>query len=188
MPDYHAPIQKYLDDELTPAENRQATAHLATCAPCRAELEQQQHLSAQLQLWTLPPGLSTLAVPLHLPAQTPTNQLPGLFAWLSGLFIILAYFMTRAIFLVADPLSWVTATLTTIGIGVMPQEAIPTLWQPAILQFLGDQLGNASDIALVFMVPTLLYALAIGAMTILYFTWISLNWGNLSNTLNRSRA
>lgn len=165
--------QRYLDGELSPAQEKAFEQHLLTCEQCRQTVQEQRQISAALQRWTLAPVLTCLSRPIALPPLSPATSLPGLGYWLSGGLILLLYFMLKIVFNLYQPLN-----LLLTGLGLTPgatMEIFPA-WSLWLAQSLLLQSGHLGTIVWQIFLPILLYSLTMGAILSLYAGWMNLSW------------
>lgn len=166
-------LQRYLDGELLPAQQKAFEQHLLTCEQCRQAAHEHRQLSATLQLWTLAPLLTNLSRPIALPLLPPATSLPGLANWLSGGLILLLYFMLRIVFNLYQPLNLL---LTGLGLAPAATPEIFPAWPLWLAQSFLQQSGQLGDMAWKIFLPLFLYSLAMGAILSLYAGWMNLSW------------
>ncbi len=171
-------LERYLDNALAPVERVNIEKHLAGCSTCRTRLNdlqaQAKALSELLQSWALPPELSQLDEPVLLPTQTGRRQLnPGFIGWMSGLGVMLLFVLIRAIFWLSGQLNWLANLASLLGFNERIELWRVFQFRPFFLAYLGE-LGEGIGLILAFILPVLLYVVAIGTIVILFFNWLSL--------------
>lgn len=138
-------LNAYHDGELTGRQLNRVEAHLAECAPCRAELEQLRFLSAMLQespalSESLPPEQFVAQVGLRLPRrqEEPAFQRALRVAWqLAPLVLLGAWAFLQTVLIVT------VLTRVALGLGLGGETAatlLPAesrgLWQGVLLNLI----------------------------------------------------